>query len=78
MLYLKPSGLQVMVNETKQDLENLRVDMAELEELRVMRADIQRQEAANAELISNQAKRLEELEKLYKEEQARRLFVLCF
>jgi hypothetical protein len=62
-------GMQVMINETKQDLENLRVDMQELEDLRVMRQDIQRQEKANAELISSQAKRLEELETLYKEEQ---------
>ena len=65
------AGAQVMLNETKQDLDNLKVDIAELEDLRVMRQDIQRQEKANAELISNQAKRLEELEGLYKEEQVR-------
>ena len=63
--------LQVMINEAKQDLENLQLDMAELEDLRVMKGDIQRQEKANAELIQSQAKRLEELETLYKEEQAR-------
>ena len=60
-----------MINEAKQDLENLQLDMAELEDLRVMKGDIQRQEKANAELIQSQAKRLEELETLYKEEQAR-------
>jgi hypothetical protein len=59
-----------MINETKQDLENLQADLSELDDLRIMRQDIQRQEKANAELISSQAKRLEELETLYKEEQA--------
>lgn len=60
-----------MINEARQDLENMKVDMAELEDLRVMQQDIQRQEKANAELISSQAKRLEELDALYKEEQVR-------
>ena len=38
----------------------------ELEELREMKADIERREKAQATVIENQAKRLEELEVLYK------------
>jgi hypothetical protein len=40
----------------------------ELEELREMKEDVERKEKAQAELISGQAKRLEELEKLYRDE----------
>lgn len=58
-----------MLNEARNDLSSLKVDMAELEELRDFRSDIARKEKAHAELIANQAKRLEELEGLYKEEQ---------
>ena len=61
--------LQVMLNEARSDLSAIKVDMAELEELRDFRSDIARKEKAHAELISNQAKRLDELESLYKEEQ---------
>jgi hypothetical protein len=60
-----------MLNEARNDLSTLKVDMAELEELRDFRSDIARKEKAHAELIANQAKRLEELEGLYKEEQVR-------
>ena len=38
----------------------------ELEELREMKSDIERRERAQATVIENQAKRLEELETLYK------------
>ena len=58
-----------MLNEARTDLSAVKVDMAELEELRDFRSDIARKEKAHAELIANQAKRLEELESLYKEEQ---------
>lgn len=58
-----------MLNEARSDLSAVKVDMAELEELRDFRSDIARKEKAHAELIANQAKRLEELEVLYKEEQ---------
>lgn len=44
----------------------------ELEDLRIMQQDIQRKEKAHAELIQSQAKRLEELENLYKDEQVTR------
>ena len=39
---------------------------AELEELRDMKEDVERRERAQAALIDNQAKRLDELETLYK------------
>jgi hypothetical protein len=39
---------------------------AELEELREMKEDVERRERAQAAVIENQAKRLEELETLYK------------
>ena len=38
----------------------------ELEELREMKADIERRERSQATIIDNQAKRLEELDTLYK------------
>ena len=63
--------MQVVLNEVKNDLNNLKVDMAELDELRELRADVVRKEKAHADLIASQAKRLDELEALYKEEQVR-------
>lgn len=44
-------------------------DQTELEELREMKSDIERKEKQQASIIENQAKRLDELEKLYKDEQ---------
>ena len=44
----------------------LRDESTELEELREMKADIARREKAQATVIDNQARRLEELETLYK------------
>jgi len=41
-------------------------EATELEELREMKADIERREKSQATVIENQAKRLEELETLYK------------
>lgn len=41
-------------------------EAVELEDLREMKADIERREKAQATVIENQAKRLEELETLYK------------
>ncbi len=53
---------------------------AELEELREMKEDVERRERAQAAVIENQAKRLEELETLYKVPCASRrsLFTLRF
>lgn len=44
----------------------LRDEANELDELREMKADIERRERAQATVIENQAKRLDELETLYK------------
>lgn len=66
-----------MLNEAREDLKNLKVDIAELEELRELRSDINRKERAHADLIQNQAKRLDELETLYKEEQVRAHRAAC-
>ena len=68
--------LQVMLNEARTDLSAVKVDMAELEELRDFRSDIARKEKAHADLIASQAKRLEELESLYREEQVHVLSAL--
>lgn len=64
--------VQVLLNEVKNDLNMLKVDMTELDELREFRSDVARKEKAHADLIASQAKRLDELEALYKEEQVRR------
>jgi hypothetical protein len=40
--------------------------MAELEELRELKQDVERRERAQATVIENQARRLEELDTLYK------------
>ena len=45
---------------------------AELEELREFRADAERRERAQAEVVGQQAKRLEELDRLYREESVAR------
>lgn len=47
-------------------LLQLKDEATELEELREMKADIERRERAQALVIENQAKRLEELETLYR------------
>ncbi len=44
----------------------LKYEATELDELREMKADIERRDKAQALLIENQAKRLDELETLYK------------
>lgn len=61
--------VQVLLNEVRNDLNLVKVDQAELEELREFRSDVARKEKAHADLIASQAKRLDELEALYKEEQ---------
>jgi hypothetical protein len=53
------------------EVEALRVDAAELEELREMKADVERKERQQAAIILEQGRRLEELDKLYREEVGR-------
>lgn len=59
---------EMLLNEATSKLKIFEGSEKELEELREMKEDIERKEKAQAELIAGQAKRLEELEKLYKEE----------
>lgn len=66
------ASITALYNEAKSDLEQSKQDQDELEELREMKADIERKEKQQAAIIENQAKRLEELEKLYKDEQITR------
>ena len=61
-----------MLNEARAEAELSKVDNAELEELREMKSDVDRKERAHAQLIADQARRLEQLETLYKEEQVNR------
>lgn len=61
-----------MYEAARAEAEQIRADEAELEELREMRADIERKDKQHAMIIENQARRLDELEKLYKEEQVNR------
>lgn len=49
-------------------LDSSRADLAELEELRELRADVERKERQQAAIIEGQAKRLEELDKVYRDE----------
>jgi len=66
------ASINALYNELKETTENNKFDAAELEELRELRADIERKDKQQAGIIENQAKRLDELEKLYREEQVSR------
>ncbi|PNW82236.1 hypothetical protein CHLRE_06g278125v5 [Chlamydomonas reinhardtii] len=66
------ASINALYVEAKSELEGTRADAAELEELRELKSDIERKEKQQAAIIDQQAKRLEELEKLYKEEQITR------
>ena len=59
---------ELLLTEATNKLKSFEGAEKELEELRELKEDVERKEKAQAELIANQAKRLEELEKLYKEE----------
>eukprot|EP00951_Prasinocladus_malaysianus_P006121 scaffold43350_cov33-Prasinocladus_malaysianus.AAC.1 len=63
---------EMMLNELRAEQDQAKMDMAELDELREMKEDIERKEKQQAVLIEAQAKRLEEFEQLYKEEQVLR------
>ena len=55
----------------------LKYEAQELDELREMKADIERRDKAQALLIENQAKRLDELETLYKVGEIVRILSKC-
>ncbi len=59
---------QLLMAMDRQRCATLQVESAsqELEELREMKEDVERRERAQATVIENQAKRLDELETLYK------------
>ena len=59
---------ELLLTEATSKLKSFEGAEKELEELRELKEDVERKEKAQAELIANQAKRLDELEKLYKEE----------
>eukprot|EP00873_Tetraselmis_striata_P004861 jgi/Tetstr1/425125/TSEL_015587.t1 len=63
---------ELMLNEMRAEADQMKMDMAELDDLREMKEDIERKEKQQAVLIEAQAKRLEELEVLYKDEQVLR------
>lgn len=63
---------ELLLSEAQGKLAGLSGATEELEELREMKADVERREKAQAELIAGQAKRLDELEKLYRDESLQR------
>ncbi|KAK9868430.1 hypothetical protein WJX84_002910 [Apatococcus fuscideae] len=62
------SKTQSLLSEKETELEGLSAESTELVELRELREDVERRERAQAAVIENQAKRLDELETLYKDE----------
>ena len=63
---------ELLLSDAQQKLQSLAGASKELQELRELKSDVERREKAQADLIQNQAKRLEELEKLYREENIQR------
>ncbi|KAL3130979.1 hypothetical protein ABBQ38_000302 [Trebouxia sp. C0009 RCD-2024] len=59
---------QAMLNDKVAELAEISTESAELEELREMKSDVERREKAQAAVLERQAKRLDELETLYKDE----------
>ena len=59
---------ELLLSDAQSKLSSLSGATQELEELRELKSDVERREKAQAEIIGGQAKRLEELEKLYHDE----------
>ncbi|GFH29557.1 uncharacterized protein HaLaN_28241 [Haematococcus lacustris] len=66
------ASISALYSEAKEQVEQAKNDERELEELREMKSDIERKDKQQAAIIEHQAKRLEELEKLYRDEQVAR------
>lgn len=66
------ASINALYSEAKSELDCNKADAQELIELREMKEDVARKEKGQAAIIENQAKRLEELEKLYRDEQVTR------
>ncbi|KAF8058864.1 KIN14I [Scenedesmus sp. PABB004] len=56
------------LEELRGEVQAARAEAAELEELRELKRDVERKERQQAAIIENQARRLEELDRLYREE----------
>lgn len=63
---------ELLLSDAQSKLQSLAGASKELAELRELKSDVERREKAQADLIQNQAKRLDELEKLYREESINR------
>lgn len=61
-------GKEMLLSEAQSQLAATSNQRKELEELRELKDDVERREKAQAEVISQQAKRLEELDSLYRDE----------
>lgn len=59
----------LLLNERNAEFDQLKTAADELEALREMKDDVERKEKQQAAIIDSQAKKLDELEKSYKEEQ---------
>ncbi|GAX81265.1 hypothetical protein CEUSTIGMA_g8697.t1 [Chlamydomonas eustigma] len=66
------AGINALYSEAKAEVDASKADQQELTDLREMKEDVERKEKQQAQIIENQAKRLEELEKLYRDEQVTR------
>lgn len=59
---------EMLLSEAQSSLSKVGDERKELIALREMKEDVERRERAQADVIANQAKRLDELEHLYKDE----------
>ncbi|KAI3437601.1 hypothetical protein D9Q98_000054 [Chlorella vulgaris] len=59
---------EMLLSEAQAQLESTKNQRKELDDLREMKEDVERREKAQAEVIAQQAKRLEELDSLYRDE----------
>lgn len=68
----KLADMTAMYNEICIDIEQVREEKTEVKELLDLKADIERREQSHAVVIEGQSKRIEYLDKQYKEEQIMR------
>jgi len=68
----KLANMTAMYNEDMAEMTQMKEDQSELVELRKLREDVEHMEKEQASIIEGQAKRIEYLEKQYKEEQVMR------
>lgn len=68
----KLADMTAMYNANMQETAQMKEDQSELAELRKFKTDVERMEKEQASVIEGQGKRIEYLEKQYKEEQVMR------